>query len=110
MGPSRKNRRFLHHRFDGLNFSGRVFLVSSAMIQRRRLKADPVNPLFEHGHREAQAVALGNCLHFVTKQRPSVIDRATGGAQAVLRPMSQRMDYLALIDNAEAADELVEPL
>jgi hypothetical protein len=33
-----------------------VFLVSQAMIQPRRIKADPVNPLFEHGHREAQAV------------------------------------------------------
>jgi hypothetical protein len=45
----------------------------------------------------------------VAKQRPTVIDRATGGPQAVLRPMPQGMDYLALIDNADAADELVEP-
>ena len=78
------------------------------MIQRRRLKADPVNPLFEQGHREAQAVALSDCLHFVAKQCPTVIDGATGGSQSVLRPVSQGMDYLALIDNTDAADELIE--
>ena len=74
-----------------------------------RLKPDLVNPLFEHGHREARTVALGDCLHFVAQQRPTVVDRATGGAQSVLRPMSQGMDYLALIDNADFAEEPVEP-
>ncbi len=72
-------------------------------------KSDLVNPLFEHGHWEAQAVALGDCLHFMAEQRPTVIDRATGGSQSVLRPVSQGMDDLALIDNANAAEELVEP-
>jgi hypothetical protein len=43
-------------------------------------KSDLVNPLFEHGHREAQAVALGDCLLLMAEERPTVIDRATGGA------------------------------
>ena len=73
-------------------------------------KSDLVNPLFEHGHREAQAVALGDCLLLMAKERPTVIDGATDGAQSVLRPMSQGMDYLAFIDNADVANEFIEPL
>jgi hypothetical protein len=70
-------------------------------------KTDLVNPLFEHGHWGAQAVTLG-CLHFVAKQRPTVIDRAPGGSQSILRTVSQGMDYLTLIDNAGAADSTKE--
>jgi hypothetical protein len=45
----------------------------------------------------------------MAQERPTNIDGATGGSQSVLRPISQGMDYFALIDNA-SADELAEPL
>src|ERR1700682_3863266 len=63
-------------------------------------KPDLVNPSLEQRHREALAVALGNGRDFMAKDRPSDVLRAAGGAQSILRPMPQRMQHLARIDDA----------
>jgi hypothetical protein len=78
----------------------RSLIPGLRLMQRGGLEPDLVNPLFQQRHREAFAVAFRNCLDFMPKQRPPIIDGATGGSQSVLRAMPQAMDYFALITRA----------
>jgi hypothetical protein len=69
-----------------------------------------IDPLAEQRHRKTLSVPFGHRLLFVPKQRPSIILRAARGAQAILSPMPQGVDYLVGVIDAAIVQKPVKSL